>query len=93
MQYSEFTVPNAARTTTVATSTTSAQSPVLDGSTVYILCTAQTFVVRGTNPTATTSCMPIPANFPAAIKGIQEGEKLAFILGTGTGSVFITQGV
>ena len=93
MIYAEMTVPKLAQTTTVSTSTTSAQSPVLNGDSVYVLSTTLVFMVRGSNPTATTGCMPIPANFPVQIKGIEQGEKLAFILGTGTGSVYITQGV
>lgn len=93
MQYAEYAVPNEAKTITVSTSTTSAQSAALDGSSLMVLCTALTFVLRGSNPTATTGCMPIPANLPVCIKGVQPGEKLAFILGTGTGSAYITQGV
>lgn len=93
MIYAEMTVPNAASTTTISTSTTSAPSGVLNGDSVYVLSTALVFVVRGTAPTATTSCMPIPANFPVQIKGIQQGETLAFINGTGTGTVYVTQGV
>lgn len=92
MIYAEMTVPSAAITKPVSTSTTSAQSAVLNGDSVYVLSTALVFAVRGTNPTATTSCMPIPANFPVQIKGIQQGEKLAFINGTGTGTVYLTQG-
>lgn len=93
MIYAEMTVPSAAITTSVSTSTTSAQSVVLNGDSVYVLSTAIVFMVRGTSPTATTSCMPIPANFPVQLKGIQQGEKLAFINGTGTGTVYVTQGV
>jgi len=93
MIYSEMTVPNGAYTTSVSTSTSSAQSVALTGDNVYVLSTALVFVVRGQNPTATTSCMPIPANFPVNLKGIQQGEKLAFINATGTGTVYITQGV
>jgi hypothetical protein len=91
--YAEMTVPKSAQTTTVSTSTTSAQSPVLNGDSVYILSTTLVFIVRGSNPTATTGCMPIPANSPVQLKGVEQGEKLAFILSTGTGSVYITQGV
>lgn len=93
MIYAEMCVPNSAQTTAVGTSTTSAQSVILDGNNVYVLSTALVFVIRGANPTATTSCMPIPANFPVQIKGVQQGEKLAFINATGTGTVYITQGV
>lgn len=93
MIYAEMCVPNSAQTTTVSTSTTSAQSAALNGESVYVLSTALVFCVRGSNPTATTSCMPIPANFPVQIKGVQQGEKLAFINATGTGTVYITQGV
>jgi hypothetical protein len=92
--YAEMTAPSSAQTTTVSTNTTSAQTAVnFTGDSVYILSTALVFVVRGSNPTATTGCMPIPANFPVQIKGIQPGDKLAFINATGTGSVYITQGV
>lgn len=93
MIYAEMTVPKSAQTTAVSTSTSSAQSVTLNGDSVYVLSTALVFMVRGSNPTATTSCMPIPANFPVQIKGIEAGDKLAFINGTGTGTVYITQGV
>lgn len=93
MIYAEMTVPNSAQTTAVSTSTTSAQSASLKGESVYVLSTALVFLVRGSNPTATTGCMPIPANFPVQIKGVQAGDKLAFINATGTGTVYITQGV
>lgn len=93
MIYAEMTVPNSAQTTAVSTSTTSAQSASLQGESVYVLSTALVFLVRGSNPTATTGCMPIPANFPVQIKGVRAGDKLAFINATGTGTVYITQGV
>jgi hypothetical protein len=93
MIYAEMCVPTTAQTAAISTSTSSAQSGVLNGDSVYVLSTAVVFVLRGSNPTATTGCMPIPANFPVQIKGIQQGEKLAFINGTGTGTVYVTQGV
>lgn len=91
--YQVLPVPNAAGLAPVSLSTTSAQSAVLKGQDVVVVVTALAFVLRGTNPTATTSCLPLVANVPYRLRGIQEGEKLAFILPTGTGTAYLAQGV
>ncbi len=86
-------VPSRATSATVAISTTSAQSAVLGSGNVVVQSDAACFVVRGSNPTATTLCLPLMANAQYRLTGIQEGEKLAFITATGTGTVTIVPGV
>jgi hypothetical protein len=86
-------VPNRASTTTVAISTTSAQSGVLAGGNVVLKSTAECFVVRGSNPTATVLCLPLLADQQYRLTGIAEGERLAFITASGSGTVHITEGV
>ena len=91
--YQILTVPNAAGLSAVSMSTTSAQSAVLKGQDVVCVVTALAFVIRGTNPTATAACLPLAPNVPYRLRGIQEGEKLAFLVPTGTGTAYLAQGV
>lgn len=93
MDYAILSVPNQAGTMQVVSlSTTSAQTAVLKAMDTLVVSTNICFVVRGTNPTATNTCMAIPPNWPVILKGIQEGEKLAFVLPTGTGTAYVHQG-
>lgn len=70
----------------VATSNVSAQSSALTAGDWVCIVSAITYVIRGSNPTATTSCYPLSPNVTNILRDIQEGDKLAFILGSGTGT-------
>lgn len=90
-------VPDNANTVTVAISTSSAASGVLQGESILFYSTVDCFVIRsadttpGAAPTATTSCMP-------CLAGVQyrspwrAGNQLAAITAAGTGSLYITPG-
>lgn len=89
-----YTVPNTGvGVAPVSTSTTSAQSAALTAGDYVCVCTALTYAVRGSNPTATTQGLPIPPNVPVILRGIQEQEKVAFILPTGTGTAALCRQV
>lgn len=78
----------------VTTSTTSAQSGALpDDGDYMVVVTALSFVLRGSSPTATTSCMPLVPNVPYRLRGMKAGEKLAFVLASGTGVAYIARAV
>lgn len=82
-----ITVPTlAAGVAPVATSNVTAQSAALTAGDWLCVVSAVTYVIRGSNPTATTSCMPLTPNVTNILRGIKEGEKLAFILASGTGT-------
>lgn len=86
-------VPNRASTASVSISTTSAQSAALAGGNVVVMATADCFILRGANPTATVLCLPLLANTQYRLTGIAEGEKLAFITASGSGTAYVTEGV
>lgn len=90
--YATLSVPSLAGSSqSVATSTTSAQSTALRAGDYIVTVTAVTFVLRGSNPTAVANTCPmLAANVPYRLRGIQEGEKLAFINGTGTGTAYLS---
>lgn len=78
----------------VTTGTTSAQSTALPEDGDYmVVVTALSFVLRGSNPTATTSCLPLAPNVPYRLRGMKAGEKLAFVLASGTGVAYICRTV
>lgn len=85
-------VPHAAVSSTVAISTTSAQSSAIAAESAYIYSTVDCFAVAGATPTATTACMFVPKETPLRIGGIKRGQKLAFITASGSGSVYLTPG-
>lgn len=87
-----FTVPatgGPVGVTPVSTSTTSAQTAALTAGDYVCVCSALTYVKRGPNPTAVTTDLPIPPNYPVILRGIQEQDKLAFIVPTGTGTASV----
>lgn len=90
MDYAVLPVPNAANGQTVATSTTSAQSAALWQKDYACVVSTITYVLRGTNPTATNACLPLAPNTVHILRGIQEAEKLAFLAVSGTGTATIT---
>ena len=73
-----FNAPRAVATT-VSVSTSTAQSAALPAGDYVFVCSQACNVLAGANPTATTSCMFIPANTMVRICGIQDNEKLAVI--------------
>jgi len=91
MSMDYYTVPSdGVGVAPVTTSAVSAQSATLKAGDYVCVCSALTFVVRGENPTATLQGLPVPPNFPAILRGVQEGEKLAFVnIAAGSGVAYI----
>jgi len=73
-----FNAPRVAATT-VSVSTSSAQSAALAPGDYVFVCDKIAYILVGANPTATTSCMRIPADVLVRICGIQDQEKVAII--------------
>lgn len=73
---------------TVSATTTSAQSAALDGRDMVISGTAAFHILFGANPTATTSCLRIPAETAVPFSNVKPGEKFAVILASGTGTIY-----
>lgn len=80
MNVRELTI-NAPRSaaTTVSVSTSSAQSAVFAPGDYAYVCDQISYLLVGANPTATTSCIRIPADCMVRIAGVQDGEKIAVI--------------
>lgn len=74
--------------TKVAASTSSAQSGILSGRDIIIVGDVDFHILFGSNPTATTDCMMVPAKTMLPIGNINAGEKFAVILADGTGNVW-----
>ena len=72
---------------TVSLSTTSAQSAALSGRDILVICPADCFVLFGSNPTATATCLLVPADTPTRFTNINAGEKFAAILGSSTATL------
>ncbi|MBO9602549.1 MAG: hypothetical protein J7496_08585 [Novosphingobium sp.] len=85
-------VPETAIGLTVSISGTSAQSAALSEDSAVVCSTVDCFVMKGTNPTATTGGAFIPANVPLRLFGWKPGQKLAFITSGATGTVYLTPG-
>jgi len=93
MDYAVLSAPSQAGTgQVISLSATSTQTAPLKAGDALVVVTNIAFLVRGPNPTATNTCMAIPPNWPVIIKGIQEGDKLALVLPSGTGTAFVHQG-
>lgn len=74
----------------VATSTASAASAAVTASSIVrVISSTDVFLAVGTNPTATTSSMLLPANTPEYIK-LNTGDRIAAILSTGSGYLYVT---
>lgn len=73
-----FNAPRAVATT-ISVSTSSAQSAVLAPADYLYVCDQVSYLLFGSNPTATTSCFRVPADVMVRIAGVQSGEKLAVI--------------
>lgn len=84
-----FEAPRAAATT-VSVSTSSAQSAALDGGAITYVCDQRSYILFGSNPTATTSCQPVPADTIVRITNVKSGEKMA-IIAAGSGTAHIVQ--
>ena len=86
-------VPSQPTLKTVSIGVTSAQTVTLTASNLLVQSDVACFVLRGTNPVATTSCLPLLANTQYRLTGMQEGEKLAIITASGTGTFSYVPGV
>lgn len=81
-----------ASTQAVAVSGTSAQSAALGGSTGYVRLMATTLchIRVGSNPTATTSHMPLAPYCPEYV-AVTAGTKVAAIQNSSSGTLYITE--
>ena len=74
---------------TLAVSTTTAQfANPLDGGDVVYVCDQVSYILFGSNPSATTSCLRVPADTMIRICNIKAGEKLA-VIAAASGTAFI----
>lgn len=71
----------------VSAGTTSAQSAALDGADLVVCSDTAFHILFGSNPTATTSCLRVPADTMLRFVNITAGEKFAVILASGTATV------
>lgn len=78
----------------VSVSTTSAQTTNAIGSQeCLVYSSVECFALAGSDPTATVAAgTPIGAGQSIRLRGIQSGDKLAFITATGTGTVYVRPG-
>jgi len=93
--YASLVLPQAQKNSQqVAMTTASAQTTTLGGGDCIVTVTAFAFVERGANPTATSDgkSVALAPNIPYRLRGVQPGEKLAFIVPTGTGTAYVTEG-
>jgi hypothetical protein len=81
-----------ASTQSVAVSGTSAQSAVISGNTNYVRLFATTLchIRAGSNPTATTSNMPLSPYVPEYF-AVNSGQKIAVIQNSSSGTLYITE--
>lgn len=77
---------------TVAIGATSVQSSAVDSNTslIRLFSTVDCFITVGSNPTATTSHMILPAGIVEYI-GITGGHKLAVIRNSASGTLYMTE--
>lgn len=73
--------------TEVSASTSSAQSAILTGADVVMESDTAFHFLFGSNPTATTACLRVPANTMVRFTNVKAGEKFAVILGAGTATI------
>ena len=76
---------------TIAVSTSSAQSGVLDGSDICFVSNVECWVVFGSDPTATSSSLYVPDKTMVPFTNVKPGEKMA-VIGSGAGTAYILQG-
>lgn len=76
----------------IAISTTSAQTTAIYGATVYITPTVDCFVREGSNPTALSNGTDhfLVANCTQGYEMRTPGNKLAFIVASGGGTVYVS---
>lgn len=75
----------------VSLSTSSAQSSAIDGAWVDVTCSADCFVALGANPTATTTTSRLLSGGQTyRLKLWTTSLKVAGILASGTGSLYVT---
>lgn len=79
-----------ASATTVSVSASSAQTGVLAAGDYVYVCNQPSYLLVGSNPTATTSCIRIPADCMVRIAGVQDNEKIATIADS-NGTAWVVQ--
>lgn len=91
-------VPSQNSVRALAVSTTSAQTGVINGGNVVLQSDVAGFIVRGQNPTAvvpttggTLGGLPVLAGVAYRVTGLRQGEKLAFITASGTGTLYYAE--
>ena len=73
----------------VSTSSAATTNPI-DSENPLIYTTVEVFVVAGPSPTAAVATgTPIPAGGYIRLRGVQPGDRLAFITASGTGTVYV----
>lgn len=89
----DFSISGGGDCQTVALSTTSAQSAQLDAGIYLLALDTAAFVRQGVSPTALSN--GTDQYIPAGVYRIRvtEGNKLAIILGAGTGNAYLAPGV
>lgn len=69
-------------------STSAAQTGALEGGTYIYMCDQQSFILFGTNPTATNRAQAVPANVPMRIRGVTANHKLS-VLAAASGTAWL----
>lgn len=90
--YAAQAVPRLNNSQKVDVTTSSAQTTTLIGADAIVTVTALCFVTLGATAVANTS-MALAPNVPYRLRGIVDGDRLAFVAPTGTATAYITQGV
>lgn len=72
------------------TGTAAAISNPVGSSVVRIMCTTAAFIAIGTDPTANSGDMPVPANSPEYFR-IQPGEKVSALRESVSGTLYVTE--
>jgi hypothetical protein len=78
----------------VSVSTSSAQTANVIGATeCLVYANVECFVLAGSNPTATVAAgTPIGSGQMIRLRGLQAGDKLAFIAASGSGTAYVRPG-
>lgn len=73
----------------VSTSSAATTNPINDANPL-VYSTVECFVTAGSSPTASIATgTPIPAATYVRLKGVQPGDRLAFITAAGTGTAYV----
>jgi hypothetical protein len=73
--------------------TSAATSNAIGADECVVYANVECFVLAGSNPTATVAAgTPLSAGQTIRLRGIQPGDKLAFITASGTGTAYVRPG-